>query len=373
MDNLAFRYTKDISFPRLVGTIGEREVASYLVRNLKEMGYKVVEEEFPISIIPSILIKIGFILSIIMLLIAFCIIPVHNIEATILCSLSVLFFLLYGQFWLLIARFLPNWSKGIKSRNIIASFGENSTKSPEIILMAHYDSKSQSISLATRILLMAILILFTSCFTLLCTGLIPEQSILMKITIFPILISSFILIKTRTGNESAGALDNGGSVGVLLSIAKRFSENPLNHVHLTFLFTGAEEMGLLGAIYFLKKNQGHMDKRRTYIINLDGVGIEGKLRINSKSAIFPGKEDLYRLIREAAQKEGVRLRFFPLLPGLLMDHIVFVKEGFQAVSLFCVAKKSLLIHGRGDTIEVIEPKGLNEVSQSLINQVLNFP
>ena len=53
----------------------------------------------------------------------------------------------------------------------------------------------------------------------------------------------------------------------------------------------------------------------------------------------------------------------------MMDHIPFVNQGLDAVSLCCVSKKSRMIHTPKDTLELLEEKGLEEVLNLIKNMI----
>jgi Zn-dependent M28 family amino/carboxypeptidase len=83
---------------------------------------------------------------------------------------------------------------------------------------------------------------------------------------------------TRIGNDSDGAVDNASGVSVLLEVAKILRENPPKNIAPVFLFTDAEEFGLLGSLMFQRKHGTDMVKRQAWVVNVDSIGGRGRMR-----------------------------------------------------------------------------------------------
>jgi putative aminopeptidase FrvX len=174
-----------------------------------------------------------------------------------------------------------------------------------------------------------------------------------------------LLISGGSGNASPGALDNAAALGVLLDLAWYYRRNPPRTLVLRWVFTGAEEMGLLGA-FALRHARGEELRRGTHLfINLDGVGCAGSLRV-----FGPIKGWLTRAFLETSRKEAIPLRWSRLPPTMMMDHEVLATAGFPSVSLGCVDWELRHLHSRRDHPALIQVESLRETAR-LLRQVID--
>ena len=112
-------------------------------------------------------------------------------------------------------------------------------------------------------------------------------------------------------NESPGALDNASGVAVLTELARHFSQEPPDSVNLWFVATGAEEDGMIGMVNFLDRYQKKLSKKKTYFVNLDGVGGDGTLEVVDEYGIPPARTagTLSDWLMEAAKREEINCSF----------------------------------------------------------------
>ena len=371
--NEAFIHASKISIPRLAGSDGEKEAADYIKEKLKETGWGIKEEEFFIPLTPFPLFKL--LLGIILLFIVFSRLYISSspLFFGLLIIFSAIFLIFSLKIWLLILHsdFYHQKKRGIKSKNIVASLNdEKDFRKGKLFLVAHYDSKSQNLSLPLRSITSVLLIIF-----LLSTGFLfflyflnPGTVLLGRIKIFSLLdiltvlnvILLLLLLSDRIENRSAGALDNASGVGVLLELAGILIKNPLRGFSTTLLFTGAEELGLIGASSFLHRHQKELSKEDIFL-NIDSASDK-----NVMVSMDQKKEKgLFFLIKEAAKESGIKIRSFPFLPGFLMDHLSFSLKGFKTASLYTASKKSRYIHTSKDTLNLLEKRSLKNIGQLL--------
>jgi putative aminopeptidase FrvX len=169
-----------------------------------------------------------------------------------------------------------------------------------------------------------------------------------------------LLLSGGSGNASPGALDNAAALGVLLDLACHYRRNPPRTLVLRWVFTGAEEMGLLGA-FALRHARGEELRRGTHLfVNLDGVGSAGSLRV-----FGPREGWLTRAFLEASRKERIPLCWSRLPPTMMMDHEVLASAGFPSVSLGCVARELRHLHSRRDHPGLIQVESLRETARLL--------
>lgn len=129
-----------------------------------------------------------------------------------------------------------------------------------------------------------------------------------------------------------GALDNASGCATLLAIARAAAPAPPKR-SLLFLFTTAEERGLLGARYFAQHPVAPA-QRLAAVINLDGVNIHG--RTTDLSMLGLGKSSLDAVVRAVAASQGraVRGDAFPDRGSFYRsDHFELAKVGVPPVSV----------------------------------------
>lgn len=392
----ALEYARLIAFPRLSGTSGEEKALSLITETFKKSGLSIREERFRVSLFPRIFQRISLSWLILLLLFSKLIASHHPLIASLLLftvislipfsNLAFLFFMKFVS--------IKDSGKGKVSKNIIAHLaGGEKNKKARLYLIAHYDSKSQSISLPARIFCLisgvTAMLLLATCYLLQSFQIFLSASSLLSSLLTVIALTPFtILFSIRTGNKSPGALDNAGGIGLLLELAGVYSKHQPENLELNFVATGAEELGLLGAFVFLREHRAELEN--SYFINLDGIGVKGKLRINSRAGLISNRSSkkLASIMVKAAQEVGLCLRSFHLLPGVMMDHLPLAGAGLPAISLSCISKRGRWIHTENDRMDLVDAEGLREAnliiqktvewldnhpSQSIVRRWLSIP
>ncbi|HJS30166.1 MAG TPA: M28 family peptidase, partial [Anaerolineales bacterium] len=306
--NRALDYARRISFPRKVGTEGESEAAAAITDWFTGMGYEVERQPFRFSYALERLIKLEIFLG----------------QALILAGLAVrwrfpeLEIVLAGLVLLLLA-FAPFSQRAIingsladrgsgpgswrsraaellgshhEAANIIASRTPHRQEGlrPHLVLMAHYDSKSQTIPLPARMFFFVMLVVGAAGYSLFVfsSQVIPAAREVSLLAAVLALLSGIPLLLLGTGNKSNGSLDNAAGVGLLVHLAEVLAsrEDVRSGLKVTFVATGAEEYALMGARAFLQsRSSDFADERRmagVYLLNFDGTGGEGKLNISGR-------------------------------------------------------------------------------------------
>ncbi len=355
-------HARTLSLPRLVGTKGEFFARSYLRRTLERLGLQVEEEAFSIHLDPLGLWRVGASLSLAALILSRLLAQSHPFLASLLALLLIAFILSAGRLWRAImerADLSPQPERNLSSNLLARIPGKG--EGPELFIMAHYDSKSQSISLPQRIVFLVLAVV--SCallaveYGLSGAGLLGLSPSGVNIPLLVAILAALILLTTRTRNRSPGALDNAAALGVLLGVARELVERPPRHLRVSLLFTGAEELGLVGAWAFLRRHRGELPRHESYFLNLDGVGLRGAHRFISP----PFQRSLLsEALKRAAARARVRLKSFPLFVGLMTDHLPFASWGYPALSLICVSRKSRVVHTPLDKKELLTQEGLDE-------------
>jgi len=254
----ALHYAERIAFPRKTGSDGHVRAAEKIIGQLHDLGCKIEEENFSILLPPWVWFN-GFpFISIILLggtWFAFKHIP---LLAFILAAASLLWIVGWDRFWTHFGGWIvsKNSSRGIRSKNILATFPGLEEKRP-LYFVTHYDSKSQYLNLFARAGCLLLGSLSAGIFSLWVLIGVFRVWVGGTSMAFPVWIQgcffltvglNALFIFTRNGNDSDGAVDNASGVGVLLEVAKILREIPPKNIAPVFLFTDAEEFGLLGSL-----------------------------------------------------------------------------------------------------------------------------
>jgi Zn-dependent M28 family amino/carboxypeptidase len=150
-------------------------------------------------------------------------------------------------------------------------------------------------------------------------------------------------------------------------------------VPITFLITGAEEFGLLGATAHVEaaRRSGALSPAaaaRTYVLNFDGVGTGGRLAVVGGGRDDPGRRQgergrrLLDEVRACCVELRLPLGRLPLI-GALFDHIPFEEAGCDALSLVTVGRAAARAHTPGDTADLLEVEGFRQAGEVAVRVV----
>ena len=373
----AYHHIKQIAFPRLVGSTSETEARAYIVKQFTELGLHVVREpfhftKFPAEVLPRILcgLFVPIVLSV----------PWFGerfpIPVCIACLLS-----------LSIALFCTQWQKRLEglynigrkhySENILATnAAEQDGNTPVLLFVAHYDSKSQVLPIAVRAIAYGIgivgltLLTVTSVVKVVTFAWIPAYIVwsLAGITAFCLLLLQINV----TQNHSPGGFDNASGVGVMLEVARVVMTRSEKKT-IIFLAAGAEEFGMCGALRYMQKHVGAYDRNRTYVINLDGLGVGNGINVVTRYGIPPihTTRRLAKLLQTSGASLGVQVskRYLPI--GVGLDSIPIASRGFETVTLTAgdVGRVALKIHSKQDNADLLNVESLQQVGE-LITDVI---
>ncbi|HEU4747706.1 MAG TPA: M28 family peptidase [Gemmatimonadaceae bacterium] len=235
-----------------------------------------------------------------------------------------------------------------KAINLVASRGR-----PTLWLVAHIDSKSQTVPMLYRIGSVVLLNLLT----VIAIGALLAQvagvsavrpywlliSLLVGITAVP---SMLCLIR----NDSPGAVDNASGVAaVLLAVRQLPPEKPVG-----VLLTSAEELGLAGARAWVARSDASGK-----VLNCDTVDDVGKWLCMHTGA----RPNLSSRVATTARELGFNLRARRLIPGILADSVAFSDAGFEAVTISRGSLATLArIHTRRDNSTALASSGVREAA-----------
>jgi len=220
----------------------------------------------------------------------------------------------------------------IRRRSVVSSpFARSSSVnleavrgSPSVWLVAHLDSKSQTVPMLARIAswvalqLATVLIAVAAVAAVLGAVASPVAwATLSSAAMIAALPTIFCLVR----NDSPGAVDNAtGVVAALLAAARENAPRDLG-----VLITSAEELGLAGARVWASSAQ-----RGIVVINCDTVDDAGGWR-----CMYSGDRPV--AITTAAETVAARLGFpigvGRLIPGILADNVAFADARIKAVTI----------------------------------------
>ncbi len=373
------RHVKKLSVPRLVGSPGEKKAKDYIKNQIKKLGYEPKEESVPTSTY-----KINFLqgLSNFMMIILFTLSAwLFSIQPLLfLLSIAIIFVNIWlvstGSVAMSQAPNIPKpWKNNIiETENIYAEMGNDNNKN-EIIFVGHYDSKSTKVNGLIRVgsyglmLISAIVVLILGIVGIIYFLVTNESNndleLAMWVTASVGSFAALILTGNIVGNKSPGASDNATAVAILLEAMRYFKENPPKKANVTFLFSAAEEIGLTGAYYFIKRRfqRPRFDPKHTFVINYDMAGAKGNIILNEAIGI-PKKlcsKMMTGLLDKISDEQSIPYKKVYLPVGGWTDAIPFIERGYETSTIS--GGPIYDVHSVKDDIEVIDKDNL---FQSLI-------
>jgi len=195
---------------------------------------------------------------------------------------------------------------------------------PSVWLVAHLDSKSQTIPMLVRIAssvglqLVSVLVVAAIASAALGVTLVPASWLALQLAAG---VAALPTILCFVRNDSPGAVDNASGVVAALVAASQ----PGAPQDLGILITSAEELGLAGArAWATDARQG------IKAINCDTVDDIGGWR-----CMYSGHRPtaITTVVARVAAATGLSVRTGRLIPGILADNVAFADAGIDAVTL----------------------------------------
>jgi hypothetical protein len=241
-----------------------------------------------------------------------------------------------------------------KSSNLVATRGQ-----PSVWLIAHLDSKSQTLPMIARI---ACIVEATVAFALL--GLLLVVDLIgFSITIGhdgpPLVaivaglaaLTTIPVILCLITDKSPGALDNAsGVIGVILGCKLL----PRTH-DLGIILTSAEEFALAGARFHVRSEQSP-----AVAINCDTIDDDGQfLCMGSTRPVDAAAVSVAQAVVRASVRTGLTVRVRGIIPGILADSMAFADAGWDSVTISRGNIATLArVHTSGDTRQRLKGTGI---------------
>lgn len=340
--------------PRFAGSAEEAEARRFCVAELRRAGIVGAEKEFEFSEWPGrwgIPLIAGWILSATLVLSLLAMLT-EPIIAVMLGLLVVVLGQVLGSRRRNSATAEMRSLRG-RSANLTAARG-----APRVWLVAHLDSKSQSVPMLVRIssyaaLITVAAIAFGGGFLLMWGAV---QSVHWNWIAVAAVIAALPSLLCFVRNESRGALDNATGVAAVLLAARLVSaEKPFG-----VLITSGEELDLAGARAWSN------DAAALPMINCDTVDDSGVWKCmywQRPQAIIIGAE-------RAAKKLGLPLRMGRVIPGIITDSLAFETAGLPSVTLSRGTLRTLArLHTPGDNPDRVSGAGAATAARLLAGMV----
>jgi len=284
---------------------------------------------------------------------------------------------------LLVAAFLPGaiflaWSPwleklyrregGTRTANVIGKRGVVKPRMT-LMLMAHHDSKSQSLSFPFRMgltitTIAGALVLVSLTLTAILSGDLLGPNWLAPFAGGATAVTALALSTMRSGNRSPGGVDNAGSVAIMLAVAQRLIDQLADDIEVVVLSTGAEEDHMVGAMRWLDV---HADSIALpiFCLNFDGAGAPGRAVLIERYGFGkPFSPELSAAARRAAKRLGIRTRGIVMLPGIGIDAIPFAHRGMPCLTLSSgsLDRATMSVHSANDRAENLDPDTLAKIA-----------
>ncbi|MFQ5525305.1 MAG: M28 family peptidase [Thermoanaerobaculia bacterium] len=369
---------QELAFPRYPGTKGDRRAIEIVTSWFEAAGLEVVCEPFSYDVRPAFRALRA------MLLICAALVagsgalastrPGIALVALALALASGGAFLSWAP-WLerIYERDGPTETANVVGRRRSGSAG--GTPRLTLILMAHHDSKSQSLTLPYRALatIAAIASVLALAFLeLVALGGGRVEPVAVGLVSGAACVALVVLSTLRSGNRSPGGVDNAGSVAILAEVAAPVSRRVAPDTELVFLSPGAEEDHMVGAMRWLERHWQELVDRPVLVLNLDGAGIPGRVALLERYGL--GRRFSARLsvvARGAARDLGLEVRGAMLPPAMGVDAIPFAHRGIESLTLASgsLGRPVLAVHSKHDRGDNLGPRALEDVARLTVAMV----
>jgi hypothetical protein len=365
---MAFQTASMLSFPRLAGSAGEGKARERVKGALAAAGMEVGEEWFYCSdyairvaarwaMVPTgamllaaaLLLKIDW--------------PAVSLVLALASFLPAAWVASRAQSGFRLGKRRPEYLLA----NVVGRVPGGAGPGLNVILMAHYDSKSQTFPIWLRILLFifsavagfSLLVLVSACAILRMLNVdCFFAPVILPLAVFLFAVSlSFLL--NRVGNASDGALDNATGVGIITELAARLAADPAPGLAVRVVATAGEEIGLTGSLAYLEAHRAELDPRSTVIINFDGCG-RGRVPAVLASFGLPRRRvpaGLMQRLDDVAAKNSIPLKKTYIPVGMATDLMPWARAGYQGLDFIGPAYHS---HTPQDRVSLVNERTLGD-------------
>jgi hypothetical protein len=357
-----------LSFPRYPGTDGDARAIFWVEERMGETGLETTLEWFTYDIRPAqralqtvmvagalLAASAGFLTPRS---------PIAGLAVLVMALIPGVVFLAWAP-WL---EKLYRREGRTRTANVI---GRRGVEAPRVtmMLMAHHDSKSQSLSFPFRMGFTIFAIIGALALATVTIAAIASDGLLGPPWVAPTAggataLAALALSTMKSGNRSPGGVDNAGSVAIILDVARRLIDTLPDDIELIVLSTGAEEDHMVGAMRWL---DAHVDSLQppVYCLNFDGAGAPGRAVLIERygfGRLFSA--EMSAAARRAADRLGINPRGIVMLPGIGIDAIPFAHRGIPCLTLASgsLGRATMSVHSANDKAEHLDPDTLAEIA-----------
>jgi len=351
--------------PRAVGSVGEGRAAQVIEGWFAEDGLHPFRQEFTISRWPLVAAsRIVPTVAAAGLVLAALVYPTAG-WATGLIAVGLVVSLVAVQRWHHFGERLFDYGRQVPCANVIGrSKGAEGTAA--LVAMAHYDTKSQVLPILLRVVGIGMAALSAAGLVVLSVLAVAGLAVDPVFVWFVAGVGVVGLlgqILNLSGNESVGAMDNASGLAVIGALARELPSRLDGRVDLWVVATGAEELGLGGALRFAQRYGKELDRGRTVCVNFDTVGTGGVVyMIGSRREGDFGEVLLRRL-----EDRGFSVRRAKGVIGVGVDHMRLSAAGFAAWSLTQgPLRLTARIHTPADRAELVRSDDLSRMVDAVV-------
>jgi len=236
-----------------------------------------------------------------------------------------------------------------RSANLVATRGE-----PSVWLVAHIDTKSQTLPMLARIIAIVLSALLTILLAALLLAVVAGAVSAISIAAIvakALALALLPLIFCFTGDRSPGAADNASGLITILLAAKALQ----SRANIGVIVTTGEELALVGARAFVRTQTA-----RGIAINCDTIDDNGRFRC----MIRGGSGVAVARMLSASERLGFDVQVTSILPGILADSIAFSDAGWDSLTLSHGNIATLArVHTPRDTRERLHGTGIAKATR----------
>ncbi|MEA3360384.1 MAG: M20/M25/M40 family metallo-hydrolase [Thermodesulfobacteriota bacterium] len=347
-------------------TENEATAANYLEEFITKIGGKATRQYFKTSV--SYIFEVWWLLF--FLLIGLSLIPFFKLLSLAFITISIVMLFLYFDWrdtW--ITEFPPQR----QSQNVIGKkqFDSNEPQPRNrIVLMAHYDSapvsllylpsmvKGFSSSLKFNLfnLLIVELIAVLNCFAIAAALVFWLRYIYMTYFFIQAIIAGLDYFRKGYTN---GAADNASGVAVAITTTQKLWTQNIPNWNIELVLTGAEEVGMRGAKYYLNTCLSKWKGEKVHVLNFDNLGV-GNLKIITKTGSITAIKYDGDLVKTAIGTSKSKPEYSNIEIGEWhtgdFDTIHFQRSGLSSLTLSAQDENGLIpnLHRPSDTVENVD-------------------
>ncbi len=362
--------------PRPNGSEGLRETASFIHTTLQAHATELELQTFTAT-------PYGFELlmaAVLVLVLAFAVAMFrgrYGLALLLPVALSALFLLELELLWSPISGLLP-----LPEQNIVATF-PGSVGGPTLVFGAHYDTLTLYGDLHVLIRwgmvlgvgqLVAIILPLAGIWGRRRQRRYLPRAIVVAVSVLAVVPSAvlfwLIAVPPALAKSSPGALDNGGSVAVLLRLAEDMATRPTDaRTTVKLVFLASEEQRALGSRHFAGELPADAP---VFVINLDNIGISNQLAYGTQEGFLLSQYLPSKMLIDLIDSTERELGGQPLLamaypPMAMTDARSFLALGIPALTLQSAGDGQWpsYLHSAGDTRDRVSIPALEHTLELL--------